>query len=172
MESTPQKIKKSPARWLLRSLLWALTHTLYRLRVQGSENVPRNGGALLVCNHLSQVDALLLLASVRREIRFLMYKGIYDRPLIKPLAQLMRAIPISSELRPREMIHSLHEASEAIRNGELVCIFAEGQITRIGQLLPFRRGFEKIMKDVEAPIIPVALDGVWGSIFSFERGRF
>src|SRR5205814_5440116 len=71
-----------------------------------------------------------------------------------------------------EMIQSLHEASEAIRNGEVVCIFAEGQITRIGQMLPFRRGFERIMKDVDAPIIPVALDGIWGSIFSFEKGRF
>ena len=81
-------------------------------------------------------------------------------------------IPISSELRPREMIHSLREASEAIKNGEIVCIFAEGQITRIGQMLPFRRGFERIMKDVNAPIIPVALDGVWGSIFSFEKHRF
>ena len=66
----------------------------------------------------------------------------------------------------------LQTASDAIKNGEVVCIFAEGQITRIGHMLPFRRGFERIMKDVEAPIIPVALDGVWGSIFSFERGRF
>src|SRR5258708_17504081 len=70
------------------------------------------------------------------------------------------------------MIQSLRDASEAIKNGEIVCIFAEGQITRIGQMLPFRRGFERIMKDVEAPIIPVALDGVWGSIFSFEKRRF
>src|SRR5258708_4076450 len=70
------------------------------------------------------------------------------------------------------MIQSLRDASEAIKNGEIVCIFAEGQITRIGQMLPFRRGFERIMKEVEAPIIPVALDGVWGSIFSFEKGRF
>ena len=70
------------------------------------------------------------------------------------------------------MIHALQEASEAIKNGEVVCIFAEGQITRIGHPLPFRRGFERIMKDVEAPIIPVALDGVWGSIFSFQKGRF
>ena len=91
---------------------------------------------------------------------------------MKPFARILRAIPISSELRPREMLQSLRTASEAIQNGEVVCIFAEGQITRIGQLLPFRRGFERIMKDVEAPIIPVALDGVWGSIFSFERGRF
>ena len=70
------------------------------------------------------------------------------------------------------MLQALRTASEAIQNGEVVCIFAEGQITRIGHLLPFRRGFERIMKDVEAPIIPVALDGVWGSIFSFEKGRF
>ena len=91
---------------------------------------------------------------------------------MKPFARILRAIPISSELRPREMLQALRTASEAIQNGEVVCIFAEGQITRIGQLLPFRRGFERIMKDVEAPIIPVALDGVWGSIFSFEQGRF
>ena len=70
------------------------------------------------------------------------------------------------------MIQSLQHGQRRHPNGEVVCIFAEGQITRIGQLLPFRRGFERIMKDVEAPIIPVALDGVWGSIFSFEKGRF
>ncbi len=134
--------------------------------------MPERGGALLVCNHLSHVDALLLLASLKRPVRFLMYKGIYELPYVKPLARLLRVIPISSEQRPREMIQSLRDASDAIKSGELVCIFAEGQITRIGQLLPFRRGFERIMKDVDAPIIPVALDGVWGSIFSFEKGRF
>src|SRR5271156_520551 len=85
---------------------------------------------------------------------------------------MIRAIPISSELRPREMLHSLREATHAIKAGEVVCIFAEGQITRIGSLLPFRRGMERIMKGVDAPIVPVNLDGVWGSIFSFERGRF
>ena len=91
---------------------------------------------------------------------------------MKPFAKMMRAIPISSQLRPREMLQSLREASDAIQAGEVVCIFAEGQITRIGQMLPFRRGFERIMKGVDAPIVPVNLDGVWGSIFSFEKGRF
>ena len=81
------------------------------------------------------------------------------------------AIPVSSEQRPRELIQALQTASDAIRDGEVVCIFAEGQITRIGQLLPFQRGFERIMKDVDAPIIPVALDGVLGSPTSFERGH-
>jgi len=160
------------SRWLLRFLLWCLTHTVYRVRAVGVSNIPATGGALLVCNHLSLVDALLLAATTRRHIRFVMYKGIYEQRWIRPIARLMLAIPISSELRPREMLQSLRTASEAIQNGELVCIFAEGQITRIGHMLPFRRGFERIMKDVEAPIIPVALDGVWGSIFSFEKGRF
>jgi acyl-[acyl-carrier-protein]-phospholipid O-acyltransferase/long-chain-fatty-acid--[acyl-carrier-protein] ligase len=160
---------------LLRFALWVLTHSLYRIKVLGRDNIPAKCGALFVCNHLSQVDALLLLASTDRHVRFIMYKGVYDLPWIKPLARVLGVIPISSELRPREMIHSLREASEAIKNGEVVCIFAEGQITRIGQMLPFRRGFERIMKDPAlsgTPIIPVALDGVWGSIFSFEKGRF
>ncbi len=157
---------------LLRFVLWVITRTIYRIRVLGRENIPSKGGALFVSNHLSLVDALLLLASSDRHVRFIMYKGIYEQRWIKPLARILHTIPISSELRPREMLQALKTASEAIQNGEIVCIFAEGQITRIGHMLPFRRGFERIMKDVEAPIIPVALDGVWGSIFSFEKGRF
>jgi acyl-[acyl-carrier-protein]-phospholipid O-acyltransferase/long-chain-fatty-acid--[acyl-carrier-protein] ligase len=157
---------------LLRFILWLATHSVYRIRVEGRDNVPETGGALFVANHMSFVDALLLIASTDRPIRFLIYKGIYDLPFIKPFARMIRAIPISSEQRPREMLHSLREATDAIQHGEVVCIFAEGQITRIGRLLPFRRGFERIMKGVDAPIVPVNLDGVWGSIFSFERGRF
>ena len=157
---------------LLRFVLWVLTQTVYRIRVDGRDHIPEKGGALFVSNHLSFVDALLLLASTDRHVRFIMYKGIYELPWIKPFARILRVIPITSELRPREMLQALRTASEAIQNGEVVCIFAEGQITRIGHLLPFRRGFERIMANVEAPIIPVALDGVWGSIFSFEKGRF
>jgi acyl-[acyl-carrier-protein]-phospholipid O-acyltransferase / long-chain-fatty-acid--[acyl-carrier-protein] ligase len=157
---------------LLRFVLWFLTRTVYRIRVIGRENIPAKGGALFVCNHLSLADAMLLLASTDRHVRFMMYKAHYELPWIKPFARILGVIPISSEQRPREMLNSLQTASDAIKNGEVVCIFAEGQITRIGQMMPFRRGFERIMKDVEAPIIPIALDGVWGSIFSFDRGRF
>lgn len=157
---------------LLRFLLWLFTHSVYRIKVQGRDNIPDKGGALFVCNHLSFVDGLLLIASTDRFVRFIMYKGIYDMPVVKPFVKIMKAIPISSQLRPREMLRSLQEASDAINNGEVVCIFAEGQITRIGQLLPFRRGLTRIMRDVTAPIIPVCLDGVWGSIFSYEKGRF
>jgi acyl-[acyl-carrier-protein]-phospholipid O-acyltransferase/long-chain-fatty-acid--[acyl-carrier-protein] ligase len=158
--------------WFARLLLFFATHTIYRLRVLGRDNLPERTGALLVCNHMSFVDVALLIASTDRPIRFLMFQGIYDNKVVKPFAKMMKAIPISSELHPKEMIRSLHVASDALRNDELVCIFAEGQITRTGQLLPFRRGLERIMKGVDVPVIPVNLDGVWGSIFSFERGRF
>lgn len=157
---------------LVRLLIWFLVHTIYRVRVEGAENIPEKGGALLVANHLSQVDALLLFASTDRFVRFMMLKQTYDRPTMRPFARVMRMIPISSLQKPREMIRSLREAGKAIQGGEIVCIFAEGRITRIGQLLPFRRGLEMIMKGLGAPIIPVNLEGVWGSIFSFEKGRY
>ena len=158
--------------WFGRLILFFVTRTIYRVRVIGRDNFPGKTGALLVCNHMSFVDVALLVAATDRPIRFLMYQAIYDHPMVKPFAKLARVIPISSEQHPREMLHSLKTASDALRNDEIVCIFAEGQITRTGQLLPFRRGMERIMKGVEVPIIPVNLDGVWGSIFSFERGRF
>ncbi len=156
----------------LRLVLWLLTHTLYRIRVEGRENFPAKGGALLVPNHVSMVDAVLLIAATDRPIRFLMFKGSYEHWLVKPFARMMRVIPVASNLGPRDLIHSLREATKALQDGEIVGIFPEGQMTRIGQMLPFRRGMERIMKGVEAPIIPVHLDGVWGSIFSFERGKF
>ena len=161
----PEVVRPNPVVEFLRQtfvrvVLWFVRHTIYRIRVLGSANLPGQGGALLVCNHLSLADAILLQAASPRPIRFLMLKAIYEQRLIKPWARLTGAIPISSEQRPREMIKSLQAASDAILRGEVVCIFAEGQITRIGQLLPFRRGFERIMRDVNAPIVPVGLEGV------------
>jgi acyl-[acyl-carrier-protein]-phospholipid O-acyltransferase / long-chain-fatty-acid--[acyl-carrier-protein] ligase len=157
---------------LVRLLLWIATHTLYRLDIVGRERVPAKGGALLVPNHVSMADAAFLIASLDRPVRFLMFRGSYDHPLVKPFAKMLRVIPIASDQGPREMIHSLREATQALQNGELVCIFPEGQMTRIGQMLPFRRGMERVIKGVDVPIIPVHLDGVWGSIFSFAGGKF
>jgi acyl-[acyl-carrier-protein]-phospholipid O-acyltransferase / long-chain-fatty-acid--[acyl-carrier-protein] ligase len=157
---------------LLRLLLWIAAHTLYRLDLKGQENIPPRGPALLTPNHASWVDAILLIAATDRPIRFLMFRGAYEHPFIKPFAKVLKIIPIASDQGPREMIHSLRAASEALRNGEVVCIFPEGEITRIGQMLPFRRGFERIIKGIDAPIIPVNIDGIWGSIFSFSGGHF
>ena len=158
--------------FVLRSILWCMINTLYRIKTLGSENVPQKGGALLVANHTSFVDALFLTASIDRPIRFLMSTDIYKTWWIRPLAKLADAIPISQMEGPRELVRSMKEASQAIERGDLVCIFAEGQISRTGQMLPFRKGFERIMKGVEAPIIPVHLDRLWGSVFSHSEGRF
>ncbi len=157
---------------LVRCVNWLLSHTLYKVHVVGSENVPKVGGALLVCNHVSYVDPSLLLASIERPIRFIMYRPIYEAKLINPIVRIVKAIPVSPEDHPKEQLKSLMEAGKAIKNGELVCIFAEGGITRTGQLMPFKRGLERVMKGIDAPIIPVYLDQVWGSIFSFSGGKF
>ena len=140
--------------WGLRVLLWILARVIYRVKVIGRENIPPKGGALLVSNHLSFVDVVLISVAANRPIRFLIFKDVYDIPFIKPFAMLLRAIPVSPELRPRDIIRSLREASDAIRAGELVCVFAEGQITRTGQMLPFGRGIERISKGLAQPISP------------------
>ncbi len=158
--------------FMVRLCFFLLTHTFYRIEVRGPESLPRRGPALLVCNHISFVDPFLIAACTSRFIRFLMYRQFYEARGIHWLANLMGAIPISEGDKPRELVESLRGAQARLREGELVCIFAEGAITRTGNLLRFRRGFERITRGLPVPIIPVHLDRVWGSIFSFERGRF
>ena len=165
------------ALWLLpdafiRLVLVILTNTLYRVRILGEQHVPQTGGALLVPNHMSFVDGFLLMASIDRPIRFVVDAGYATHPLFKRLMDIMGVIPISSGGGPRMILKALRGAGQALDRGEIVCIFPEGQITRTGTLLPFRRGFERIVKGRTVPIIPVHLDRVWGSIFSFRDGRF
>ena len=157
---------------LVRFMVALLPRLIYRLTVIGSESVPREGAALLVPNHVSFVDGLLLMASLDRPIRFVVDARYAEHPLLRPLMKAMRVIPIASGKEPRVILRALRDAGTALDNGEIVCIFPEGQITRTGTLLPFRRGFERIVKGRQVPVIPVHLDRVWGSIFSFERGRF
>ncbi|HEY3305393.1 MAG TPA: MFS transporter, partial [Candidatus Binatia bacterium] len=157
--------------FLIRFTLWLVTHTIYRIRVVEQEHVPFRGPALLVCNHMSHADALLVGASVQRFIRFMMYRPYYEIRWLNWLFRLMKAIPVSARSR-REIVESLERARDELRQGHVVCIFAEGAISRTGNLLPFKRGFEKIVEGLEIPIIPVHLDRLWGSIFSFKEGRF
>ena len=157
--------------FLIRFTLWLLTHTIYRIRIVGQEHVPFRGPALLVCNHMSHADALLVGASVQRFIRFLMYRPYYEIRWLNWLFRLMKAIPVSAKNR-REIVESLERSRRELAEGHVVCIFAEGAISRTGNLLPFKRGFEKIVEGLEIPIIPVHLDRLWGSIFSFKDGRF
>jgi acyl-[acyl-carrier-protein]-phospholipid O-acyltransferase/long-chain-fatty-acid--[acyl-carrier-protein] ligase len=157
---------------LLRFLFWLGTNLVYKLRVAGAEHIPPRGAALLVANHVSFADGLIILASTPRFIRFVVHRDIADLPTFRRLSRVMRAIPISAEDPPRAVVAALKEAGQALEAGELVCVFAEGQITRTGQILPFRGGVERILKQCPAPVIPAHLDQVWGSIFSFAGGKF
>ncbi len=157
---------------LLRFVAILLTSSIYRIKTQGRNNIPKEGGALLVSNHVSFIDALLIMAVCPRPIRFIVFKDIYEKKGLHFFLKIMRAIPVSSAQRPRELLTSLKEAAKALQNGELVCIFAEGEITRTGMMLPVRRGYEYILKETPAPVIPICLHGVWGSIFSFKGHKF
>lgn len=158
---------------LIRLGVYLLTNIVYRLEVRGRENVPIQGGALLVANHVSMADPFLISGALSRLVRFLMYRGIYDLPLVHPLVRVIDAIPVDENDSPKEIMRSLLTARRKLEEGHLVCIFAEGQISRLGgSLLGFRRGLEIITKGIDVPVIPIHLEGVWGSIFSFERGKF
>lgn len=154
------------------AVFWPLTHTVYRVRVLGRENVPAHGPALLISNHISHFDACLMYVAQRRVIRFVIWALYLHVPLLRVLLRLAKVIPIDSRAGPRALIQSLRAASEALDRGELVCVFAEGGITRTGYLQPFQRGFEQILKHSPVPVIPVYIDQMWGSVFSYSDGRF
>ena len=156
---------------LLRLGILLLTNTLYRVRIVGVRNVPEQGGALLVPNHVSFVDALFLLAAVDRPIRFVVETYWYERPYLKPFLRALGAIPISGSGGPRQVLRALRDAGNALDAGELVCLFAEGEISRMGSILPFRRGLQRIVKGRAAPIVPAHLDRVYGSLLSARQGR-
>lgn len=155
----------------IRFVLWLLTHSVYRIRVAGEEHIPRHGPALLVSNHVSFADSFMIGASLPRFVHFMLHRDYYDNRWLHWLFRLMHAIPVSATNR-RDIVDSIKRARAELAKGNVVCIFAEGTISRTGRVLPFKRGFEKIVEGTGAPIIPVHLDGLWGSIFSFQGGRF
>ena len=155
--------------FLVRFCLWLLTHTLYRIRIEGQHHVPSRGPALLVCNHLSHVDGALVGACIQRFVRFLVYKPYYEHWAVNPLLKMLHAIPVGGG---REAVSAIRAARKELEDGHVVCIFAEGAISRTGNLLPFKRGLEKIVDGLDVPIVPVYLDRVWGSVFSFKGGKF
>lgn len=152
--------------FLLRFVCWLLMHTLYRLEKRGA-HFPESGAALLVCNHVSFVDALVISAACRRPIRFIMDEAIFSAPLIRTLAKGMKAIPIASAKDAPEILERAFElTAEALRDGGLVCIFPEGRITRDGNIAAFRPGVTRIVTETPVPVIPMAIAGLWGSMFS------
>jgi acyl-[acyl-carrier-protein]-phospholipid O-acyltransferase / long-chain-fatty-acid--[acyl-carrier-protein] ligase len=155
--------------FFVRFCLWLLTHTVYRIRIVGQHHVPARGPALLVCNHMSHADGFLVGACIQRFVRFMVYRPYYEKPMLRWFLSHIYAIPVAAG---RDAIASLERARKELEAGHVVCIFAEGEISRTANLLPFRRGLERIAGGLDVPIIPVYLDRVWGSIFSYERGKF
>ncbi|MCK9505777.1 MAG: MFS transporter [Porticoccaceae bacterium] len=157
----------------MRFLVWLLGHSIYRVRHEGFEHIPERGAAVLVCNHVSFVDALIIGGAVRRAVRFVMYKPIYDLPLLNFIFRTAGAIPVCSRRESEAVYESAMKAvADALARGELVCIFPEGKLTRDGDIDEFRPGIEKIIAQTPVPVIPMALRGLWGSFFSHSGGVF
>lgn len=158
-----------------RFMIWLLTHTLYRVKHQGLHHIPQKGAAVLVCNHISFVDALLIAGSVRRPLRFVMYYKIYNLPVLNFVFRAVGAIPIAGRYEDAKVFETAFQrVSEYLRAGELVCIFPEGKLTADGEIDDFKAGVERILREDPVPVIPMALQGLWGSFFSRspERGLF
>ena len=157
----------------IRFVVWVLSIVFYRLKVVGHEKIPEKGGAVLVCNHVSWLDGVIIPLVSERPVRMLAYADYVDvKGPIGWVSRTFGTIPIKAEGGPKALISSLKTAREAVMNGELVCIFAEGAITRTGQLQPFQKGIMRIVKGTDVPVIPTYLDQLWGSVFSFHGGKF
>ncbi|MBA8889594.1 1-acyl-sn-glycerol-3-phosphate acyltransferase [Dokdonella fugitiva] len=153
--------------FLMRFLSWILVNTLYRIKVEGTERIPDEGAALLVCNHVSFMDALIIGGSVRRPVRFVMYYKIFEIPVLKFIFRTAKAIPIAGRKEnPQLLERAFDEVDRALADGELVCIFPEGGLTRDGTIDTFRPGVEQILARRAVPVVPLALRGLWGSVFS------
>jgi len=157
--------------FLVRFLAWIFVSLLYRIRTTGIENIPHRGPAVLVCNHVSFVDALVLGGCVHRPVRFVMYYKIFQIPILNFIFKTAKTIPIASARENASMLQqSFDKIDEELQAGNIVCIFPEGAITTDGDVHAFRPGIEKIIERNAVPVIPVALCGLWGSWFSRQTG--
>jgi acyl-[acyl-carrier-protein]-phospholipid O-acyltransferase/long-chain-fatty-acid--[acyl-carrier-protein] ligase len=156
---------------IIHFLIWIAVHTIYKVKVVGCENVPETGGALLISNSVSFIDHILIFSAIKRPVKFFFGREFYEHPLLSPFLDGTNSIPIDENDGPKTIAKALKEARLTIQAGGLVCIFAEGDITRTGNMLPFKRGFEFIARGLTAPIIPLHLDRIWGSTFSFAEGK-
>ncbi len=157
--------------FLLRFLAWILMHLVYRMNKNGTSHIPAEGAALLACNHVSFVDAIVLMAASPRPIRFVMDAGIFKTPVLGWLFRSVKAIPIApAKNDPAGYQHAFDEVSRELREGELICIFPEGRITDNGDLYPFKGGVMKVLERDPVQVIPMALQGFWGSFFSRKAG--
>ena len=156
---------------LVRLVVWLLANLFFKIRIVGANNIPKNGGALIVSNHVSYADAILIGCATPRFIRFLMWQPLYENKWLNPLCRLLYAIPIPTR-SPKESLRALRNARAEVEKGMLVGIFPEGELTRTSHVKPFERGVDIITHGLDAtPVVPVYLDGLWGHALSLKGGR-
>ncbi len=157
--------------FLMRFLIWLLIHTMYRVKKTGMQNIPEEGAVVVTANHVSFVDALIVGGCIRRPVRFVMYYKIFAIPVLNFIFRTARAIPIAGAKEDPEMFASAFtQMQAAINDGDVLCIFPEGQITHDGEMNPFKAGVIKLLEKTPAPVVPMALQGLWGSFFSRKGG--
>jgi len=158
--------------FIMRLLIWLLVHSFYRVDKAGLENIPDEGPAVLICNHVSFVDALVLAGCIRRPIRFVMYYRIFQLPVLSFIFRTANAIPIAGAREDPEMMErAFDQISESLRQDEIVCIFPEGKLTEDGEMQSFKPGINRILQRDPVPVVPLALRGLWGSFFSRAYGN-
>jgi 1-acyl-sn-glycerol-3-phosphate acyltransferase len=158
--------------FLLRFISWVITNVMYRFRISGEDRIPEHGPALLTCNHVSFVDAILLMAASPRPIRFIMDHRIFATPVLGSIFRLAKTIPVAPQKEDAQLYaNAFAEADRTLADGDLLCIFPEGAITRDGELQPFKAGIMKILATRPVPVIPMALQNLWGSYFSRIDGK-
>ncbi|KIH82331.1 MFS transporter [Pseudomonas batumici] len=156
----------------MRFMIWLLSHSMYRVEHRNLESIPDEGAALLVCNHVSFVDALLIGGAVRRPIRFVMYYKIYRLPVLNFIFRTAGAIPIAGRGEDLEIYErAFRKIAEYLKDGELVCIFPEGKLTTDGEINEFKGGMTRVLEETPVPVIPLALQGLWGSFFSRDPSK-
>lgn len=156
--------------FLMRFLIWILINTIYRVKKTGLENVPGEGACVVVCNHVSYVDALIIGGTVRRPIRFVMYHKIFKVPVLSFIFRTAKAIPIAGHKEDPELLNeAMYTIAEALDQGEVVCIFPEGKLTSDGDMNEFKSGIDRIIEKTPVPVVPMALQGLWHSLFSRKK---
>ena len=156
----------------MRFMIWLLSHSMYRVEHRDLEQIPEEGAALLVCNHVSFVDALLIAGSVRRPIRFVMYYKIFNLPVLNFIFRTAGAIPIAGRNEDLQTYdQAFKRIAEYLKEGELVCIFPEGKLTTTGEIDAFKSGMTRVLEETDVPVVPLALQGLWGSFFSRDPDK-
>lgn len=168
MSDTPLFRRRSYLPYPIELIAALVARVLYRVRSGGAENVPKSGGALLIANHLSYIDPVVLQLACPRRVRFVGFKGLHNNSFFDLVLRWSGTISISA----RQPTEGIKRAVRALKAGELVCVFPEGHISRTGQLMEIKHGFELMARQANVPVIPAAIDGLWGSVFSFAGNKY